>query len=80
MALTKYASLESAEVLELKSSPERSKTASLRTLSDFHDYRTEDGYLYARIRAISSRVNKNHDGWPTVELAGGPEDWEKISS
>lgn len=80
MALTKYASLEGAELLELKSSPERSKTASLRTLSDFHDYRTEDGFLYARIRAISSRVNKNHDGWPTEELAGGPEDWEKISS
>ncbi len=80
MALTKYASLESAEVLELKSSPERSKQASLRTLSDFHDYRTEDGYLYARIRAISSRVNKNHDGWPTAELAGGQEAWERISS
>jgi hypothetical protein len=78
--LTKYASLESAKVLELKSSPTRSKQASLDKLADFHDYRTEDGYLYARIRAISSRVNKNHDGWPTIELAGGPEEWEKESS
>jgi hypothetical protein len=33
--------------------------------------------LYVRIRAISSRVNKNNDGWPTVELAGGPTAWEK---
>lgn len=77
MALTKYASFEVSEVLDIKSSPERVKTASLRTLSDFHDYRTEDGYLYVRLRAISSRTNKNHDGWPTVELAGGKEAWEK---
>lgn len=80
MSLTKYASLESAEVLELKSSPTRVKQASLDKLSDFNDYRTEDGYLYARIRAISSRVNKNHDGWPTIELAGGHEAWEREAS
>lgn len=80
MALTKYASLEGAEVLEVKSSAKRVKTASLDKMSDFHDYRTDDGYLYVRIRAISSRVNKNNDGWPAVELAGGPEQWEKISS
>ena len=30
---------------------------------------TEDGYLYVRCRAISSRVNKNNDGWPSAELA-----------
>ena len=29
----------------------------------------EDGYLYVRCRAISSRVNKNNDGWPSAELA-----------
>ena len=75
--MTKYASLESAEVLEVKGASQRVKHASLGKLSDFHDYRTEDGYLYARIRAISSRVNKNHDGWPTAELAGGKEAWEK---
>jgi hypothetical protein len=80
MSLTKFASLESAEVLELKSSPGRVKTASLNKMGEFNDYSTEDGYLYARIRAISSRVNKNHDGWPTAELAGGSEAWEKIAS
>lgn len=78
--MTRYASLEAAEVLELKSSPDRVKTASLAKMGEFNDYHTEDGYLYARIRAISSRVNKNHDGWPTSELAGGSEAWEKISS
>jgi hypothetical protein len=80
MALTKYASFEVSKVLDIKSSPERVKTASLKTLSDFHNYRTEDGYLYVRLRAISSRTNKNHDGWPTVELAGGKEAWDKYAS
>lgn len=78
--LTKYASLEEAEVLEVKSSGSRVKNASLNKMGEFDDYHTEDGYLYARIRAISSRVNKNHDGWPTAELAGGQEPWERISS
>lgn len=71
--MRKYASLEQAQVLSLKGSETRAKTASLEKIGDFHDYRTEDGYLYARIRAISSRVNKNHDGWPSVELAGGED-------
>lgn len=74
---TKYASLESAEVLDVKGSPSKAKTASLDKISEFDDYRTEDGFLYARIRAISSRVNKNHDGWPAEELAGGPEAFQK---
>ena len=78
--MTKYATFEGASVLELKSSPDKVKTASLSRMADFHDYRTEDGYLYARIRAISSRVNKNHDGWPSIELAGGGEDWDQIQS
>jgi hypothetical protein len=77
MALTKYASFEVSKVLDIKSAPERVKTASLKTLSDFHDYRTEDGFLYVRLRAISSRTNKNHDGWPTIELAGGKDVWDK---
>lgn len=77
MALTKYASFEVSAILGLKGSSERVRTASLDKLSDFEDYRTEDGYLYARIRAISSRVNRNHDGWPSVELAGGPEIFER---
>lgn len=78
--LTKYASFEGTTVLDIKSSEKREKTASFQTLADFHNYRTDDGYLYVRLRAISSRVNKNHDGWPSVELAGGQEKWDKISS
>ncbi len=77
---TRYASFESAQVLDVKGTRERQKTASLDKFSDYSDFRTEDGYLYARIRAISSRVNKNHDGWPSVELAGSPEVFEKHTS
>jgi hypothetical protein len=71
--LTKYATFEQSQVLDVKGSPVQRKTASLDKLSDFADFRTGDGYQYVRIRAISSRVNKNHDGWPAVELAGSPE-------
>lgn len=74
---TKFATFEDAEVLEVKGSPTRRHTASLDKLSDFHDYRTDDGYMYVRLRAISSRVNKNNDGWPSVELAGGPDIFER---
>ncbi|WP_028058434.1 hypothetical protein [Candidatus Solirubrobacter pratensis] len=80
MAFTKFASFECSQVLDLKGSKERVKTASLSKLADFEDFRTEDGYLYARIRAISSRVNKNHDGWPSVELAGGEDVFRKHQS
>ena len=79
MAFTKFASLENAEVLGIKGSQGRARTATLDKFADFEDYRTEDGYLYARIRAISSRVNKNHDGWPSVELAGGQDVFNRIS-
>lgn len=75
--LTKYASFEGAQVIDLKGSATRARHASLNKLSEFEDYRTEDGYLYARIRAISSRVNKNHDGWPSIELAGGREVFDR---
>lgn len=75
--LTKFANFADTEVLEVKGSPTRQHTASLDRLSDFHDYRTDDGYMYVRLRAISSRVNKNNDGWPSVELAGGPEVFER---
>ena len=77
MAFTKFASFEVSQTLEVKGSPERSKTASLDKLADYHDYRTDDGYLYARIIAISSRVNKNNDGWPSVELAGNQKFWDE---
>lgn len=77
MSITKFASFESSKVLELKGTATQQRTASLDKISDFHDYRTSDGYLYARIRAISSRTNKNHDGWPSVELAGSKEIFDK---
>lgn len=76
---TKYASLESAQVLGVRGSNSRVKTASLDKFSEFDKFRTEDGYLYARIRAISSRVNKNNDGWPSVELAGGQDIFNRIA-
>lgn len=65
MSFVKFASL---EVLEVKSAPKRVRTASLSKFADFDEYRTDDGYLYVRVRAISSRVNKNNDGWPSTEL------------
>ena len=69
---TRYASVD-AEILEIKGSPVKQVTASLNKLSDFENYRTDQGFMYVRIRAISSRVNSNHDGWPSIELAGSPE-------
>jgi hypothetical protein len=77
MSMTKYAYFGDSEVLEVKGSPTRAHTASIQSLSDFHDYRTDDGYMYVRLRAISSRVNRNNDGWPSIELAGGPDIFER---
>lgn len=77
MPITKYASFEVSEVLDVKGSRQKLEGASLSKVADYDDYRTDDGYLYVRIRAISSRVNKNHDGWPSVELAGSPEIFER---
>jgi hypothetical protein len=57
------------EVLDVKSAPSRVHSASLSKFASYDDYRTDDGYVYVRVRAISSRVNKNHDGWPSTELA-----------
>lgn len=62
---TKFAK---ADVLEVKSAPAKARTASLAKFADFNDYKTDDGYIYVRVRAISSRVNKNNDGWPAAEL------------
>src|SRR5208282_1622414 len=75
--LTKYATWDQAEVLEVKGSPTRRHSATLDKLSDFHEYRTDDGFLYCRLRAISSRVNRNNDGWPSIELAGSKEVFDK---
>lgn len=80
MAFTRYASFDAAQVLDVKGTREKQKTASLDKLSDYSDFRTHDGYLYARIRAISSRVNKNHDGWPAVELAGSSDIFDQHTS
>ncbi len=79
MGMTKYASLGESQVLEVKGAASRQRTASLDKLSDYHDYRHDDGYMYARIIAISSRVNKNNDGWPSVELVGGEDAWTQIT-
>jgi len=56
------------EVLEVKGASVRERSASLTKFADYDDYRTDDGYVYVRVRAISSRVNKNNDGWPSAEL------------
>lgn len=77
MAFTKFASVEITDILDTKGSNKQVKSASLSRLADFDEYRTEDGYLYARIRAISSRVNKNHDGWPAIELAGNSDIFDR---
>lgn len=74
--LTKYATFDQAEVLAVKGASSRQHHASLERLADYENYRTGDGYLYVRIRAISSRVNKNHDSWPSIELAGSREIFE----
>lgn len=57
-----------ADVLEVRSAPSQVRSASLSKFADFNDYKTADGFIYVRVRAISSRVNKNHDGWPSEEL------------
>ena len=59
-----------AEITGVKGAPERlGRSASLSKFADYDDFRTDDGYIYVRVRAISSRVNKNHDGWPSEELS-----------
>jgi hypothetical protein len=72
--ITKYAQVE--QILEVKSSRERlghaygeESNSGLQKFAALNNgVREEDGYLYVRCRAISSRVNKNNDGWPSEEL------------
>jgi hypothetical protein len=74
----RYATIEDS-VLEFKESRERlpyvhdsipgGNLAKFANLEDQPLTEGEDGYLYVRARAISSRVNKNNDGWPSDELA-----------
>ena len=79
--LTKYTN---CEVIEVKSADE--KIEGNAKLSSFEHipqdtYRTGDGYIYVKVRAISSRVNKNFDGWPVNELAGMDEnDFKQVVS
>ena len=67
--ITKFAK---AEILDVRTSRDRFENASLNKFASIGsdtDYRIEDGYIYTKVRAISSRVNKNNDGWPAEELA-----------
>src|ERR1017187_5255166 len=79
MSMTKYCSVQDSQVLDVKGSSTRLHLATLDKLGDYNSYRTGDGYMYVRLRAISSRVNKNHDGWPSIELAGGPKIFERMA-
>lgn len=65
---TKYADAEIVEITPLEAG-DLKKVASFEHLPE-DTFRTNDGYMYVKVRAISSRVNKNNDGWPVQELAG----------
>src|SRR6476646_3684193 len=71
--LTKYARSEGP--LEIKMASERIVPSypgqAFSKFAALEDNQEEEGYLYVRTRAISSRVNKNNDGWPSEELANG---------
>lgn len=79
--ITKYTK---CEVIEVKNADERIEgNAKLSSFDHIpaDTYRTDDGYVYVKVRAISSRVNKNFDGWPVNELAGMDEgEYRKITS
>jgi hypothetical protein len=69
--LTKYADCEVVS-FEVSSPAEIRKTSSFEHIPEDR-FKTKDGFIYVKVRAISSRVNKNHDGWPVNELAGMKE-------
>jgi hypothetical protein len=79
--LTKYTN---CEVIEVKSADEKIEGNAKFSSFDHipkDTYRTKDGYIYVKVRAISSRVNKNFDGWPVNELAGMEEkDFRNVAS
>jgi hypothetical protein len=75
MSFVKYATV---EILEIKTSKTKipfeygSEPGTVfQKFAALEDTGDSDGYLYIRTRAISSRVNKNNDGWPSQELAKG---------
>lgn len=73
----RYAAVE--KILEVKESTTRlpfvhdgmpgGNLAKFAKLEETPIHEGDDGYLYVRARAISSRVNKNNDGWPSEELS-----------
>jgi hypothetical protein len=73
--MRKYTNVE--EVIEIRSSAERfprewnqAENSNLQRFAKLaKGTKEDDDYLYVRCRAISSRVNKNNDGWPSEELA-----------
>lgn len=73
MSFIRYAKLEGGQILDARGAVAPIKQASLARFSEFNEYRTSDNYLYLRVRAISSRTNFNHDGWPSSQLAGGED-------
>lgn len=79
--LTKYTN---CEIIEVKSADEKIEGNAKMSSFDHiprDTYRTNDGYIYVKVRAISSRVNKNFDGWPVNELAGMEEkDFRDVAS
>jgi hypothetical protein len=75
----KYATVE--EILEVKTTKSRlpfvddgmpgANLAKFAKTKEEPIEEGDDGFLYVRAKAISSRVNRNKDGWPSTELAGG---------
>lgn len=78
MSFTRYASFDVDQILDIKGTDTRQRTASLDKISEFDDFKLKDkNFMYVRIRAISSRCNANNDGWPSIELAGDHEVFER---
>lgn len=79
MSFTKFAR---AELLEVRATSSKVKTASLSSFADMgtkvstsgdvdeqlREILATDGYLYLKTRAISSRNNRNNDAWGSNEL------------
>ena len=64
MALRKFTTLE----LNMEDSfqPDSEHLEKIAKIADF-EFTPEPGFLYVTSRAISSRVNANHNGWPPSE-------------
>lgn len=67
--LTKYCS---ADVLEVQRGAKKASNIKLSSFEHLPEdaFREDDDYIYVKVRAISSQVNKNFDSWPAYELAG----------